>query len=375
MRLVRTLPFAVIAVAGCSDSTGPGDGPRPVSGIVVLNASQNTGLTLRSINGADSSFLAFTPSSAFDGGSITVQGDTVLSTSSKAKGDQLWLATLGNGGLVRIQLPALSNPAGAAFVDRPEGRIAVALRDSQAVAIVRTTAGTPQVTMLRDAGTCPVDVAAHGSDVWVVDSRARCRTDYVVEGPARLIRIRASSTARDTVALPAAQRGSSAAVVVVGDVAYVATGGEADFSNWPNTVFTTPGMITRVDLATRQVGASRALPTGTYGAGLKVGANGRLYVTAYTATSFATQAVYSLDPQTLAFVGPFAAGSQALALAKSGGAAANCGAATADDDGNVYCLETDFGAAGATTVHVFGPGGAWLRSMQAGQYGADLVLR
>lgn len=373
MRTLRTLPLLALALAGCSDSTGPGNGATPARGLVVLNGSQSTGLTLRDFDGSDSTFVAFSPSTAFDGGSIAIANDTVLSTSSKAKGDQLWLATLGNGAVRRIQLPALSNPAGAAFVTRAEGRIAVALRDSQAVALV-TTGASPVVSLIRAVGLCPADVAGYRSDVWVVDANANCRSDYAVQGAARLVRLRGGSSVRDTIPLPSGQRGSSASLLLDESVAYVVTGGVADFSNWPNTTFTTPGMVSRVDLTTQTVTASRALPAGTYGAGLKRGANGRLYVTAYTATDFSTQAVFAMDPTSLAFVGPFAAGAQSLALVREG-AAQSCSGATADAQGNLYCMETDFAAAGATTIHVFGPTGTFQRSMAVGQYGADLAIR
>ena len=166
------------------------------------------------------------------------------------------------------------------------------------------------------------------------------------------------------------------AIVVVGDTAWVATSGEADYSQDPVTQFTVPGMVTKVNLATRTVLGSRALPSGTYGAGLEMGGDGLLYVTAYTSTDFSTQDVFVVDPRTLAFTGMRRTGGESLDLRKAGGTARPaCVSAAADAQGNVYCVEVNYGAAGASTVYVFGADGLERRHFAAGQYAADIALR
>jgi hypothetical protein len=194
-----------------------------------------------------------------------------------------------------------------------------------------------------------------------------------VQGPARLIRL--AGAARDTLPLPATARGSAGAIVVVADTAWVATSGEADFSNYPNTAFTVAGRLTKVNLATRTVIASRGLPAGTYGAGMKRGADGRFYLTAYTSTDFSTQDVFAIDAGSLEFAGTRIPGGQSLHLRKAQDARPVCAAATADAAGVVYCVEVDYGAAGASTVFVFGPAGAERRHFAAGQYAADIDIR
>ena len=377
MRTVRVVPLLPLLIAAaCSDSTGP-SGPRPARGVVVLNSSQSQGLTLLDTAGASPAFVAFDYPD-YDGGGMTLVDDTVLTTSSKGGGDLLFVADLRTGSVVRYQMPAGSNP-GAAMRD-PSVRgnttaFLVALRDSNAVASVRVTRGVvqPVITLMRDAGLCPVDVAKRGSDTWSLDANADCRSTYDVQGPARLIRL--AGAARDTLALPATARGSAGAIVVVADTAWVATSGEADFSNFPNTEFTVPGRLTKVNLATRTVIASRGLPAGTYGAGMKRGADGRFYLTAYTSTDFSKQDVFAIDAGSLEFTGTRIASGQSLDLRKATDGRPSCTAATADAAGTVYCVEVDYGSAGASTVYVFGADGVQRRQFLAGQYAADIDIR
>jgi hypothetical protein len=377
MRALRPFSLGLLAVAAaCSDSTGP-SGPRPPRGIVVLNASQAQGVTLLDTTGTQSSFLSF-GYPQYDGGAITLEDDTVVTTTSKGGGDQLIITDLRAGTVLRVQLPTGSNPGGAIRDGRASGDPAgflVALRDSSAVASVVVGAnGSRSVTTHANAGLCPVDVANHNNVIWSLDANASCRSTYAVQGPARLVRI--LGTARDTVVLPTLARGSSGSITVVGDTAFVATSGEADFSNFPNTQFTVPGMIVKVNLATRTILGSRALPAGTYGAGLELGGDGRLYVTAYTATDFSTRDVFAIDPRTLAFTGTRRAGGESLDLRKAGTATRPaCTAAAVDAAGILYCVEVDFAAAGASTVYVFDRTGAELRRLNAGQYAADIALR
>jgi hypothetical protein len=219
-----------------------------------------------------------------------------------------------------------------------------------------------------------VAAATRGSDVWSLDANAACRTTYAVQGAARLIRV--AGAARDTIALDPAARGSSGSIAIAGDTAWVATSGEADFSRYPNTQFTTPGRVTKVNLATGAVIESHGLPVGTYGAGMKRGADGRFYLTAYLRTDFSKQAVYVIDPGSLDFVGSSSGENGSFDLRKAAdNAPASCAAATADAQGSIYCVEVDYGSAGASTLYVFGPDGAERRHFAVGQYAADIDIR
>ena len=371
---VVLLASATGFLAACSDSpTAPV--ARAPRGIVVLNGFGAPGLTLLADTGSATASIPF--GAAFDGGGMTLERDTVLATSSSLRGDQLYVASITTGTLLRVQLPVRSNPAGATFTQAlgasaGTANVAVALRDSQAVALVRATGEFGSVvTTLRGVGRCPYDVGVHGGALWVVDANLNCGAGFVSQGDARLIRLSASGAgARDTVTLAGIRNATS--LTIVGDAAYVTSAGVADFSAFPITVFTTPGSITRVDLTARRVVRTVSLPTGTYGAGLRAGADGNLYVTAYTRTDFSRQDVFAFDA-VLAPVGARAAGAQSLDLRLATGGAPVCSAATADALGRVYCAAN--GAGSQAVVHVFERTGALLRSVPAGQGAVDLAVR
>ena len=346
--------------------------PRPAQGLVVLDGFIQPGLTLVADSGSSSSRLTFGPSTEFDGGGFTLERDTVLAVSSRAAGDLLYVADLNRGTVKRVQLPARSNPAKARLLTGSGGqsRIGVALRDSNAIAFVtQLNAATPTITRVSNAGTCPTDFFVYDNATWIVDANANCRSDYTVLGDVRLIRVPNSGTARDTLLLPNV-RGSSAEAIVLGDVAYVSAGGAADFASFPYRLIAS-GRIVKVDLRARRVLADRPMPAGTYGAGVKRGADGALYVSLYeNLTTFANR-VLRVRADDLSLV--TSGGALFFSLTTSAGADVPCGSTTADALGRVHCLVS--GAGSATSVVIFDLGGKELRRLPAGQGGVDLALR
>ena len=355
---------AALAAAGCgSDSTGP-EGPPPARGTVVLNTFGQRGVTLVPDTGTATAHIDF--GEDFDGGSFALQSDTLLSTSSSFGGDKLYVADLAARSVETLQMPAASNPAGAAFVGGA-ARFAVALRNSGQVALVRRTGvGTAALTLLDGAGRCPTDVFQYGGAIYAVDANASCAEGtYASQGPARLIRIPTNGAARDTIPLPIST-GSVASAIVDGNYAYVAVNGVADFSNFPAATFVTPGSVSKVNLATGETEITVSFAPGTYGAGMRRGADGRLYVAVYTQTDFSRQVIHRITPSTMQLEAE-------LPLQNPADGAANCGAATADAAGNVHCVVTDAG--GASTLLVFDLTGAPTRGVPAGTYAADVARR
>ena len=360
------LSFVLVITIACSDGTRPVQLPQVETGAVVLNGVGQTGVTFVPDSGAPNSHIDF--GAAFDGATFTVLDGVVLSTSSSLKGDQLYFADLANGTLRRVQMPAASNPAGAAFLlSSADGaqNFAVALRNSSSVARVQLRAGVPgSVTLVGNAGVCPSDVFFAGNALWSVDANVMCTSDYTVVGPGRLIRIPqlVSDLGRDTIALGSAVI-SPLRAYVVGNFAYVLSSG----------AFVAPAAVVKVDLTARSVVATLVFPPGAFGATMALGANGNLYVTAATGFNPYLPKVYAIDPVTLTFQGPFApTGSHRLLATSAGGEQPKCDAATADARGRVYCI--DNGEVLAVLI-VFAADGTFVRSAPAGTLGFDVTVR
>jgi hypothetical protein len=363
---------ALSLLAACGeDALGPADLPQ--RGAVVLDGFVQPGLTLVPDSGTATTRIAFGPPTEFDGGDLVVENDTALAVSSRGAGDLLYVASLASGAVRRVQMPRASNPARARLLRGSGGQalIGVPLRDSGAVALVRLdAAGASTITRVASAGRCPTDVVRHGDATWVADANASCATNYAVEGPVRLIRIPDQGTSRDTLVLTGL-RGSAASIEVAGDVAYVAAGGEANFASFPFTLIA-PGAVARVDLRNRRVLSQRAMPGGSYGASLKRGRDGFLYVSLYEDLATFTPRVLQLRADDLSLVtasgqGPF------RALTDEQGAPVTCGSAVADAVGRLHCIRN--GAGSATSLLVFSPLGQLVRRVPAGQGGVDLALR
>ena len=368
-RLLSLSLALAAAAAGCTDEDIGPRVPPPPRGIVVLNGFGEPGLTLLADTGTASTHVGFEP---FDGGSFTLEKDTVLTTSSKWAGSLLYVADARTGDFASIQLPANSNPANARFVEHPGlGRVAaVALRDSNAVALVKVSGdGAGSYTRVRDVGQCPTDAFRDASTLWVVVSNQRCASDYATLGPAHAVWIPdAATAAREIIAFGVSARGAGSAVVLR-DTAYIFTIGLTSFGgNIP-----TPPAVSRVDLRRRQLINTILIPEAVIGNVMRLGADGRLYVSAFTTSDFTQQRVFAFDPSTMDYRGEREAGKSYLRLQKSSGGAPNCAAATADARGNVYCVENS--ATGASTLFVFAPNGTQLRSAPAGLGGIDIALR
>ncbi|HET7456310.1 MAG TPA: hypothetical protein VFJ74_01575 [Gemmatimonadaceae bacterium] len=375
-RSVRALAAcAALVAAACSDAATAPRGPVPPKGVVVLNGSAVTGVTVVDTAGASSAHIDFDDS--FDGGGFVVERDSVLSTSSAFGGDKLWVADLGAGTAKSFQMPAGSDPSNANFLHGVGGAaFGVTLRATGALVLVSLpSSGTGVLDVIANAARCPTDVFAYSNNFWVVDANADC-ANFAADGVARLIRFAVDGSPVDTLALAAGAISTSASAVVSEGFAYVATGGDADFSGYPAPpTFVRPGVVTKVDLSARQVVGSIALPAGTYGATMHLGADGRLYVAAYHDNTFARQDVYAIDPASMSFTGPRASGKSYLDLRSSSDAPLSVGATTADALGRIYSVVVDYASAGASKVYVFDATGKFLRALPAGQYAVDVALR
>ena len=363
--------IALALVAACGDDGITSVPPSRPQGIVVLDGFVQPGLTFLGDTGTASTRVAFGPPTEFDAGGFTLERDTVLAVSSRGAGDLLYIADVRAGTVQRVQMPARSNPGKARLLRSTDGGrlIGVALRDSNAIALVsiRGTAA-PVITTIANAGACPTDLFQFQDAIWVVDANTDCRGGYRVLGDARLIRIPNSGIVRDTIVLPGA-RATSVSVLLVGGAAFLSAGGEADFSSFPYTLKSS-GTITAVDLAARRVQFQRALPTGTYGASTKLGADGFLYVSLYENLSSFRNRTLKLRPNDL---GTASGSSPYLSLTTPAGEDVPCGSAVADAFGRVHCLVS--GTASATSLVVFSPSGVEIRRVPAGQGGVDLALR
>lgn len=366
------LAGSVAALAACGDDGVLNTVPQSPKGIVVLDGFIQPGLTLVGDTGTATSRIAFAPSTEFDGGGFSLTNDTALAVSSRAAGDLLYIADIRAGSMRRLQLPVKSNPSRAQLLKGTNGQtlIGVALRDSSAVALVTVVgAGAPTITRITNAGRCPTDLFQFDNATWVVDANANCSVNYAVQGDVRLIRIPNTGTTRDTLVLTGL-RGSGASAVVSGDVAYIAAGGDASFASFPYTLVAS-GAVAKIDLRNRRVLATRPMPAGTYGAGLKLGGDGFLYVSLYeNLTSFANKIAKVRSDNLLLVTG---ATSSFLSLTNATGTEIGCGSAVADALGRVHCIVNGTGS--VTSVVVFDNAGREIRRVSAGQGGVDLQLR
>jgi hypothetical protein len=206
-----------------------------------------------------------------------------------------------------------------------------------------------------------VDLVVTESKVWYLDSNTRCRTDYSIAGPSRLLPV-PNLGSSDTINLPAAVVSAQRAFVWA-NYAYVLSAG--DF-------FSIPGAVTRVDLTTR-TSIVVPLPTGRYGVSMRMAANGMIYVTDTPAYPETGSRVYAIDRGTMFLEGPRVGSEPHLHLIKPNGDPANCYAATGDyPNGNIYCVENgDL----LSTVLLFSGSGLFIRSQPAGSLAFDITLR
>ncbi len=375
-RFIAAAFATAVAFTACGDDSALGSPPQPSRGIIVLDGFVQPGLTLLADTGGTSSRVVFGSPTEFDAGGFTLERDTVLATSSRAAGDLLYVTDVKSGTLRRIQLPVRSNPSRARLFRGTAGAtlIGVALRDSSAIALVSVLgSGAPTITRLTNAGLCPTDAFQYDKATWVVDANANCRVNYAVQGDVRLIRIPDAGGTRDTIVLTG-MRGSGAGAIVMGDIAYIAAGGDANFSSFPYALVAS-GALAKVDLKGKRLVQQRSMPLGTYGANAKLGLDNFLYLSLYEdLTSFRSR-ILKVRPDDLGFVAgvPAAATTSFLKLVSPTGADVTCGSGQSDALGRLHCITN--GAASATSLIVFDAAGKEIRRVAAGQGGVDLALR
>jgi hypothetical protein len=129
--------------------------------------------------------------------------------------------------------------------------------------------------------------------------------------------------------------------------------------------------VAKVDLRNRRILSQRAMPTGSYGAGVKLGADGFVYASLYKDLTSFESGIVKLRAEDLSFAS--GASSPWLSLTAADGTAATCGSATADQLGRVHCFVNGVGS--ATSLLVFDAAGREVRRVSAGQGGVDIALR
>lgn len=377
---VFALVGATWVAAACGSDGVLNSTPQPPKGIIVMDGFIQPGLTFLADTGSATTRTIFGPTTEFDAGGFTLLRDTVLAVSSRAAGDLLYIADVRTGTMRKLQLPAKSNPSRARLLSGTNGAatIGVALRDSGMIATITVAgSGAPTITRLSNAGLCPTDLFVYDNATWAVDANATCRTNYTVQGDVRLIRIPNSGTTRDTVVIPG-MRGSGASAIVANDVAYVSAGGDASFTSFPYTLISS-GSVAKVDLKSKRVLLQRAMPTGTYGGGVKLGLDGYLYVSLYQDLAGFKNRVMKLRADDLSFVSGVPATATSsfatpwLTLTSTTGTDVTCGSAQADALGRIHCIVNGTGS--ATSLVVFDATGKEVRRVSAGQGGVDLALR
>jgi hypothetical protein len=113
------------------------------------------------------------------------------------------------------------------------------------------------------------------------------------------------------------------------------------------------------------------MPTGTYGAGTKLGLDGFLYVSLYENLSTFANRIVRIRAEDLSFASNGAAAW--LDLKNASGASVSCGSGQADQLGRLHCLVNGTGS--VTSLVVFSPGFVETRRVAAGQGGVDMALR
>jgi len=359
-------------LAACGDDGINSNTPQPPRGIIVLDGFIQPGLTFLGDTGSTSTKLTLAPTSEFDAGGFTLLRDTVLTVSSRGAGDLLYVTDVRTSTTRRIQLPTRSNPSRARLLTGTGGQalIGAALRDSSSVALLAFAgAGTATSTRVTNAGTCPTDLFQFDNAIWIVDANANCKVNYAVQGDVRLIRVPNSGTTRDTIVMPGL-RGSSASALVDGDVAYISAGGDASFASFPYTLIATGG-IAKVDLRGKRVLLNKQMPANSYGAGVKMGLDGFLYVSLYQDLASFTNRIIKVRTADLSFV--TSASADWLVLTGASGTAVTCSSGQADALGRLHCIQN--GTASVTSLLVFSPAGTEVRRVAANQGGVDLAIR
>ncbi len=353
--------LALLGAVACKDTSLDPLAFTPNKGTVVLNGYGQQGVTLVPDTGTATSFVSLPAS--FDGAYHRITRDTLLTTSSKAGGDLLHLVNLVTGTAKAIQLPAASNPGNATLVaGRSEANIVVALRDSQAIAFVTNLGNaTPTITLRRNVGQCPVDVAQFDTELYVLDANLNCRTDYSVVGPSRLLRLRFANNVIDTIPLGSTIFGA-ANMTPQGASLYIGSFGNVNYGT--GTVLQA-GAIVKYDMDTRAIVVRGPMPPGTFGTVVSPGRDGNIYAWVSADASTFPGRVVRVDSTALAAAGPFLGSTTFANLRAPDSTAANCTAVAVDTRGRVYCPVV--GAAGASKLYVYNANYLLIRTLNVGQ--------
>ncbi len=361
--MLRRLFVSALLVTGACKDTSLNPLPfTPNKGTVVLNGFGQTGVTLVPDTGTVSGGFISLPAS-FDGAFERIARDTVLTTASKFGGDILYVIDVNAGTKKAIQLPAASNPGSASLIlGRPEANIAVALRDSQAVAFITNLGNaTPTVTLRRNIGQCPVDVAQFDTELYVLDANQNCRTDFSTVGPSRLLRLRFASNVIDTIPLGATVIGASN-MSTQGSSLYIAGFGQVNFVTG---VVSQSGTIAKYDMDSKLLSGVGSMPAGSFGTVLTPGRDGLVYASVYAnATTFPGRVV-RVDTTALVSVGPFLPSGNFALLTAPDSTPANCVAVGVDTRGRIYCPVV--GAASASKLYVYNANLLLIRNISVGQ--------
>ena len=357
----RLVCSVLILLAACKDASLGPLAFTPNKGTVVLNGFGQQGVTLVPDTGAATSFVSLPVT--FDGAALRIQNDTAVTTSSKGGGDLLHLIDLVSGAKKSIQMPAASNPGGAALiVGRPEASVAVALRDSQAVAFVTNVGNaTPTVTLRRNIGQCPVDVAQFDTDLYVLDANQNCRTDFSTVGPSRLLRIRFASTVIDTIPLGTTVIGGTN-MEAKGSSLYIGGFGQVNFGTG---VVSQAGTAVKFDLESRLVQQVVNLPPGSFGTVMAPGRDQYIYAFVYADAAFFNGRVVRMDSTALGSVGPYLNSGNFARLLAPDSSAANCTSIGVDSRGRLYCPIVQ--AAAASKMYVYNANYLLIRTINVGQ--------
>lgn len=360
-RRLFALLLALGPLTACKDPSLAALPFTPNKGTVVLNGFGAQGMTLVPDTGTATSFLSLP--ATFDGAGLRIARDTALTTSSKGGGDQLYVVDLATGAKKAIQMPAASNPGGATLVQgQATAAIAVALRDSQAVAFITNVgAATPTVTVRRNVGTCPVDVVQFDVELYVLDANQNCRTDFSIVGPSRLLRLRFANTVIDTIPLGTTTFAATG-MAVGGSSLYIGAFGNVNFGTG---AVVNPGVLVKFDMDLRRIAASAVMPQNSFGTIPAPGRDGNVYAFVYDdATNFRGRVV-RLDSTALSNVAPFISGTSFARLLAPDSTVANCAAIAVDTRGRLYCPVV--GAAGASTMYVYNSNYLLIRTLNVGQ--------
>lgn len=371
-RTSRTVLGATLALAltvsGCDDENGmptPIDpGPDEPSEVLVLNS---TGQTLTQFEVSESISQLDQPidlGALFDGVAVDATETHAVTTVSAFAGSRILFADLGSGLVTGVQFPQPegqdANPSRPSF--DAAGSVWVAGRSSDAI----YTAVPGEVTATRVAenvGTfveavLPVDLELVAIDANIDDDGGT----FAPLGPSRVVFLDEIGAVTEELTLPDAARNALDGVVVDGNVV-VLLGGTLDPTTFaPNG----DGGLVVVDVASRSAGPFVSLDGN--GVAIEAGADGLVYVT--STNDFVETELVSFDPETGDFVnGP----SDPIDPRDEGGAAVECWAATALEDGRILCVT--FSNVQSGELYLMSENGNATDAVPSGFGSTDLLLR